>query len=211
MARNFRIWISRIFGVVLTVIGLGGIPDDVATWSDWIKTVQLYLSQDVARWTFVMAGVAIMTGPTLLNHLRRRKEFSPKDVRDMTICDAIVYIANDSRWGLKINDHDESIEEAARVLRLAALNGELDVWGRLEYSAEYVLIDRLYWDSAVFDLIECTDPDGTGGKSQKRAPWGSPDITVYVGLRAERRRIEELWPSPLFKKLTSGMKDSRNQ
>lgn len=58
MQRALKLIIS-IASVALAVIGIGGIPDDIQQWADWLGAA---LTGDVGRWLLVMAGIGGILG-----------------------------------------------------------------------------------------------------------------------------------------------------
>jgi predicted ATPase/class 3 adenylate cyclase len=67
------VWtIGRVVGVVLMVVGLSGIPGDLAQWASWVGG----LSAEQWRWALLLLGLAVAVGasvPDLGGRLRRRR------------------------------------------------------------------------------------------------------------------------------------------
>ena len=64
------VWIKivwKIIGWILTVIGLGGVSDDIEKWIEWLSSINPTLNQvainmfdalhgDLGRWVFTLSG-----------------------------------------------------------------------------------------------------------------------------------------------------------
>ena len=194
--------IGRVFqfiAVVCALIGVAGIPDDMARWSSWIGAIAPYVNQSSIRWAIFITAMGFLFGPQLFVRLKG----SPyKDKRDVTACEAISYIATQSKMVRQTKSKNPFLD-AVRAFERAALDGDIEIWGRQEASADYEQIDRRYWETAELDIIDCQNPNGTGGKTMAKGidgTRGADDILArqrfktYIGLRVERKQIEALWP-----------------
>ncbi len=52
-------WIT-VGGVLLTIIGFGGLPDDILTWRNWIDESAAWFSDDIGRWILMGIGVVVL-------------------------------------------------------------------------------------------------------------------------------------------------------
>lgn len=58
--------LGSLIGLAVFVIGLSGIPDDLAAWHKWIMALQPMLTHEIARWAFCIVGfltVAVLNIP----------------------------------------------------------------------------------------------------------------------------------------------------
>ena len=58
-------------GGILAVVGLAGIPEDLATWARWIAAIRPYISHDIVRTILVATGVLLIAFPNALQLSRR--------------------------------------------------------------------------------------------------------------------------------------------
>ena len=61
-----------ILGGALTILGLGGIPDDIATWAKWLAMLELWLDSWWVRVSVAAAGLGIITYPQWLPAVARK-------------------------------------------------------------------------------------------------------------------------------------------
>lgn len=52
------LWVWTIANLIITMIGLGGIPDDVRTWARWLRALGGIVDHNHARWVFVCFGLS---------------------------------------------------------------------------------------------------------------------------------------------------------
>ena len=59
-----------ITGLGLFIIGLARIPEDWATWKEWLKPVVELVNHDIARWAFAIIGFLVVTSIMIYPRLR---------------------------------------------------------------------------------------------------------------------------------------------
>jgi hypothetical protein len=76
-------WLRIVTAVVSAgffMIGLGGLPDDLATWQIWLAKAGTALGGNVGRWGFMIAGLALLgvvNGDVIQGWVRRFKPATP--------------------------------------------------------------------------------------------------------------------------------------
>ena len=54
-------WIRNIFAPILFLIGLGGIPDDLGQWEQWLHGwMPMFLDRGIISWVFMIVGGGIL-------------------------------------------------------------------------------------------------------------------------------------------------------
>ena len=67
------VWGKRLFfglGWVLAIIGVGGIPDDIATWGRWLAMLEVWIDSWWVRVCVASVGLGIITYPQWLPRWR---------------------------------------------------------------------------------------------------------------------------------------------
>lgn len=52
--------VGSMVGLMLTIIGLAGLPDDILTWRSWIEESGIWLSGDIGRWIVMLCGFLVV-------------------------------------------------------------------------------------------------------------------------------------------------------
>ena len=132
-----------IISVLLAIIGLGGIPDAIATWSKWLTPLAAYLNHDVIRTVLVVTGViggsAVIVWPKLKALVNHYKATPTSD--DWAVHFALYWVATSSAWmrwqdAQSLANNNHSLDErrkmtlAETVFRMRTEKGELTIRGR---------------------------------------------------------------------------------
>jgi len=124
-----------IVGLGIFIIGLAGIPEDWATWKDWVKPVVELINHDIARWVFAITGLCIIASillwPSLQewlfgnkNQLNEEPSFTTK------LSYAIEYIDKEASLKLPPSREAQSrLNEIKNAVLEQAIAGELTIWG----------------------------------------------------------------------------------
>ena len=119
LLRKIFVWARAAIGVCIAVVGLAGIPDDVATWSRWIDNLMYdpivialaeravavadFLNQNWVRGALVFAGVLMMIWPLRwFWRLRHRLKFKVRHLLAEQVWisrDDAVKVIKASPWG----------------------------------------------------------------------------------------------------------------
>lgn len=197
MARAVKI-LATLLGLLMDLLGITSIPDQLAAWGEWLEKLKPYTDNGYLRIGLILAGLLLIYLANRKSWAFSRESNGLKPQQYITVCEAIEYIINDSKWGRKEKELGDIFGEAAGAMRQAALNGDIEVRGRLENSSEYELIDRHYWETGEFALIDCMNPDVRDARSRSRSAYDH-FVPEYVGLRVDRRQIGLVWPrAPLW-------------
>jgi len=170
MAKQSIFKTIQVFGALLAIIGLAGVPDDLKTWAGWLTVVD----QDLARWLFVSAAIAILAGPRAWSWARGKftKARDPAQMaRAVARMSKRVYGPPQGRdYRLQFRDFLETLSLLEEVLRDRA--GER---GLRSLASEAV---------AVRSLADRCIPDAI--------PWN--ELEVHVGRLEEWVRSKNLDP-----------------
>ena len=158
---------------------------DIAFPSDW----------GLAAFVILLVWAALATYHDL--HKRTATKHRP----NMTVCNALRYMINESRWPLQDRAPGQPILDAAKELRRAAALGDLIVWGKTGGSHFAIAlgdegvpepIPTSFWVHGQIDVMDCLDTNGTGGKTEAASPVRS--IQSYSGLEVDKTQVLACWP-----------------
>jgi len=62
-SRRWSVW--AVISLIITIIGLGGLPDDLRGWGKFFEIVVPMINHDVGRWLFVIVGLSVLAVATL--------------------------------------------------------------------------------------------------------------------------------------------------
>jgi hypothetical protein len=119
-----------------------------------------------------------------------------RDARDVSVWEALTYVAEASAWSRSRAEEDglTRLKAAAAAFEAAVAKGEIVLRGKRPRSEAYEIIDADYWRSAGIDLGATIDPLGSGGKSETRVRARAQKGLVYTSLVADRAAVEKRWP-----------------
>ncbi len=120
-----------------------------------------------------------------------------RDARDVSVWEALTYIAEGSAWARGREESEDSLtrlKAAADAFETAVRKGDLVLRGHRPKSDSYEIVDVDYWRTAGIDLAATLDPMGSGGKSEPRLKVRGQKPLIYSSLVADRASVEKLWP-----------------
>lgn len=119
-----------------------------------------------------------------------------RDTRDVSVWEALTFIAEGSAWARARDDADTlaRLKAAAAEFEAAIRKGELVLRGHRPGGESYEIIDAAYWRTAGIDLGATLDPMGSGGTSQLRERVRGQKSPIYSALVVDRASVEKRWP-----------------
>jgi hypothetical protein len=110
---------------------------------------------------------------------------------DLSLCNAVRYLAHDSTWGHGA-DPNRVLLTAAIEMESALQAGGLDAWGRIPDDLDHWRkpIDREYWKQAELDHEDFMGAD-CRGRTRHKSMLAS--ALEYVDVHLDRRQVERKW------------------
>jgi hypothetical protein len=219
---------------VTGIVGWITLPDDAPLWlTRFAPVIKAMTKQDLIIALFALSATGFATAfvlpvirPTIrravmlgsrikstwsaLSHVAPKVEPSSEE-KDIYLNHAILYLADRSEWGAWYRSQAGAPTDQMLYSHLGffltqdAMNGELDIYGRLENSTDFIKIDRKYWSLAALSV----KPDVATIIRVRTMARGTLGIDVpetlpmYVGLHTDRARLMQLYP-PKSKPVSAG-------
>jgi len=114
--------------------------------------------------------------------------------RDTKMHEALAYIESGS-WGKKfseyfMSEYSKTGGNSPVLVRQAALDGEIRIWGKSSQNGPYILIDADYWK--IWQIVIFSTMDGSS--KTELAEVGYNAGSEYYDLMVSRLEIEKKWP-----------------
>ena len=94
--------------------------------------------------------------------------------------------------------HFVTDSDMAGELVEAAKRGEVEIWGRRQYTTEYEKIDRRFWETSGLDIqayfAHTPKYDLSDGGRTEPKKLLARNATIYVGLRIDHDQMARRWP-----------------
>lgn len=183
-----------VLAVPFAVIGLSGMPDDLAHWAKWLESAQPYVNNGWVRLAAIALGLTFIFWPQLRQRLGIKRPVVtptselPPPAGWVSIRDAVTELVNalQQRVGEGL-----AIDQAAGAIVARASDGEFSLRGRRIGTSEREVIAKSYWYGAQIDV---TDLKRSDSRSSKTAPNPNiPNNWVYTDLCMSRADMEKVW------------------
>jgi hypothetical protein len=118
-----------------------------------------------------------------------------RDPRDVTLAEALGYLAHQSAWGARRAAAGPTLlQDAATLIEDAARKGRLELRGMPPGGSAREAITGDYWLTAGIDLAATIDASGGGGRTAAHDPGRGRQAPVYDAVVVDRRALAALWP-----------------